>query len=866
MDTVIADSKVAGKAKAKSKAFSRRVIDLPSVKETNGFTPRVQKLKQQWMDFTSAVSSDRGYAYMQSWKDTEGEHESIRVAKMFRNWAETTRIAIHEDELMVGGITHFPRGTNPRVETQPVPLLQRLQQQHEKLATVSLSVAAAIQPYDLDRLTEACQYFTDYFEALCLRKENHQGDHESELYLRAKRTHVPDEEEKARSIAFDCMPYMPGSTGQVCGLPTPPIVLGCNYEKMLRVGYNGLIEECKDKIARIDAKRRIDRTKEDEEGKNVLTSFIIALEGMIAFARRHAALAREQAAAETNAQRKKELLKIADTCEWVPANPARDFREAIQASWFVLIGQEIEKTASNAMIHRMDQYLYPFYVKDLEEGRITRQEAAEVIGCQYVKWQTLESFTPWSFQRLVPGSYLANLNVGGLDKHGKDASNELSCMFLHVAAQVKTNQPHVSLMYHPAMAPELMQAALECTRDHGGGIPAWFSSKVLIEYLVDRGIPLTEARENGCCVGCVNYGLTNSYTLARAGGLKFLNHAKFLELALNNGVDPVTQFKLGPSTGEATKFIAFEQLEEAYKRQAELWIEKELSLWNGWTREKHFAEVAYTPFTSPLNDGTIERAKDLHKGGMPYYDNLCGGFWPDRAQSDVTDSLLAIKKVVFEDKSATMAEVLQAMKDNFVGHEKLRAKLVAVPKFGNDDDDVDEYHCKWWNWQVDLAKSHLNFMGNRMAPHRQGAGWAAMAGKVVGSLPNGRLGGTPLSDAAASPCQGADIKGPTATLNSVAKLDPDFVEAPLLNMRFTPGPLRTKEGMRKFGDMIKAYFDKGAGHVQFTIFDRETLIEAKKHPEDYRNLVVRVAGYSAFWVELTPELQDEIISRTQHTL
>jgi formate C-acetyltransferase len=282
------------------------------------------------------------------------------------------------------------------------------------------------------------------------------------------------------------------------------------------------------------------------------------------------------------------------------------------------------------------------------------------------------------------------------------------------------------------------------------------------------------------------------------------------------------------------------------------------------TKEIYFKSVAYTPFTGPLNDDCIGRAKDLLKGGMRYYDNLCGGSWIDRAQSDTTDSLMALKKVVFDDKEATMAEVLEALKANFVGYDKLKSKLKAAPKFGNDDDEVDTFHAKWWDYTVQLSKDRLNFMGNRMCPHRQGAGWAQLNGRVVNALPNGRLAGTPLSDAAASPCQGADMKGPTAVLNSVAKLDPDFVEAPLLNMRFTPGPLRTKEGMRKFGDLIKAYFDQGAAHVQFTILDRETLIDAKAHPENYRNLVVRVAGYSAFWVELGPDLQDEIISRSQH--
>lgn len=850
----------------------RPVIDIEAINKTNGFTPRVQKLKQAWMDFTSLVSSDRGYAYMQSWKETEGEHEAVRIAKMFRNWAETTRIAIHDGELLVGGITHCPRGSNPRPETEPVPLLSRLKQEHEKLHTVSLATAAKIEEYDLVRLEEACAYFQDYFERLEKRKNSqpllpHGNVPAPEgAFKRVGRTPIYDDQERARWTAFWAMGFQPKSEGQVRGLPQPPIVLGCDYEKVLRVGFNGLIAECEAKMASIRSKyNRPELSTEDQESIENLRAFVIALEGMITYSRRHAALAREKAATESDPQRKKELLNIADVCEWVPANPARGFQDALQVSWMVLVGQEIEKSSSNAMMGRFDQYCHPYYTKDIEAGRITRQEAAELVGCIFVKWQTLESFTPWGFQRLVPGSYIANVNCGGVDQHGKDASNELSCLMLHVVKDVKTNQPHISLRYHPAMAPELMMKALECTREHGGGIPAWFNDKVTIEYLLDRGLPIEDARD-GVILGCVNIGASRGYTWDRPGGPSFLNHAKLFELALNNGVDPYTGFKLGPATGDATAFTSFEELEEAYRRQIVAYIDSSLEKFRGLTREKWFDNTAYTPFTSPLNDDCIGRAKDLHKGGMRYYDELCGGVWIDRAQSDTTDSLLALKKVVFDDKEAGMAEVLQALKDNFVGHDKLKAKLLAAPKWGNDDDEVDAYHNKWWDYTVALSKSRRNFMGNRMAPHRQGAGWAALNGRVVNALPNGRLAGTPLSDGAASPSQGADIKGPTATLNSVAKMDPDFVEAPLLNMRFSPGPLRTKDGLRKFGEMIKAFFDKGAAHVQFTIFDRETLLDAKKHPENYRNLVVRVAGYSAFWVDLTPDLQDEIISRTQHSL
>ncbi len=845
------------------RASAKLKINLPEIKKTNGFTPRVQRIKQTWMDFQSKVSSDRGYYYMESWKQTEGEHESIRIAKMFRNYCENCRIDVRDDELLVGGQTHWPRGSQPRPETEPVPLLARLKQQYETLTTVSTAVACAIDQYDLERLIEACAYFKDYFEAKAgpnptVRKYG--------VYMGGDITHTHTPWERARQVAFMGMPPQPDSEGQVVGLPMPSLVIGCDYKKVLGIGFNGIITEIRDRIAHIEAKPRRDITTEDLEAIELLNSWIITLEGVIIYSRRHAALAREKAAAEADPQRKKELLKIADVCENVPANPARDFHEALQSSWYIQAFQEIEKNSSNALIGRFDQYCYPYYARDLEEGRITRQDAAELMGCMFMKWQSLESFTPWGFQRLVPGSYLANVNVGGVDKFGKDASNELSCMLLHVVSQVKVNQPHVSLQYHRAMAPELLQASLECTRDHGAGIPAWFSTPVILQYLCDRGIPLEEAREDGTVLGCVNIGVAKGYIWDRIGGTSFINHAKLIELALHNGVDPLSGMQLGPETGDPRNFKTFDEMEEAYRRQYEYFVEYELAKYKGWTKEWYFEQRAYSPFSSPLNEDCIPRAKDLHKGGMRYFDELCGGNIIDRAQSDATDSLLAIKYVVFDNKYATMDELLAALKADWVGYDELKAKCLEAPRYGNDDDEADLFHVKWWNYTKDMTMYLRDFKGLRMAPHRQGAGWAQLAGRVTGPLPNGRKGYTALSDAAVSPCQGADRKGPTALLNSAAKLDPNNCEAPLLNMRFTPGPLKTRDGLQKFGNLVATFFDQGAAHAQFTILDRETLLDAKAHPENYQSLVVRVAGYSAFWVELTPEVQDEIITRTQHDL
>ena len=839
-----------------------RKIPIEEIEITSGFTHRVQEIKKEWRNAVSTVSSDRGWWFMESWKETEGEHESVRIAKAYLKYCENCRIAIDENELLVGGITHWPRGTQPRPEQRPTPLLARLTEQYETLATHSKSFAAQILPDDLDKLVEVCKYFENDFKS---HPELLSGRYDTELPDGSYKLRQLTDWERARILCFRSFPIEPGSDTTVRGISRPALVLGCDYEKVMSMGFTGIIDEVEEKIKEIKSKRREEFTLEDNEALVVMNSWIIALEAWIIYARRHAALAREMAVKEENPQREKELLKIADVCEHVPENPARDFQEALQMHWFVLVAQEIEKCQSNAAINRFDQYTYPAYMRSINEGIHTRQECAELMGCMFMKWQALESFTPYGFQRLLPGSYLANVTIGGVDTHGKDACNEVTCLLLHVARQVKTNQPHISLRYHRAMASEALDMAIQCTRDHGAGIPAWFSDKVLIEYLLDRGIPHEEARD-GTVIGCVDFGVSKGYMWRREGGPSFVNHAKIFELTINDGIDPFTNTRQGPRTGDPRNFETYEELEEAYLKQVDYFYEYELNKFKEITYDEYIKEQAFAPFTSPLNADCIPKGKDMHKGGLRYFRELCGGHWIDRALSDTADCLLALKKVVFEDKSASMDDIMKALKADFEGYEPLRKKLLDAPKYGNDDDDADGVMVKIWDYTREWCDRYLDHKGMRFCPHRQGAGWAQINGKVVGALPNGRKTATSLADASVSPCQGADINGPTATMNSAAKLDPQNLNAPLLNMRFTQGPLSSKEGMKKFGDLISTYFDKGAAHVQFQILNRETLQDAKYHPDNYRDLVVRVAGYSAFWIELTPEVQDEILTRTEHML
>lgn len=819
-------------------------IDLETVRAGNGFTPRVQRLKDVFLSARPTVASDRAWYMLESFRRTEGEHPAIRRGKAVANVFDQMPITIREDELIVGAPTPFVRGAHPCVELAPEHL-EVLVDQHEPPSTGSPATKAELLPRDKERLLEAIRYWKPDYPA--------------------KRSYQVMEEFEGGLLRRFCNARM-----SMAYAPTPLLLTpGADYDKILAIGFQGHIAEARAHIERIRDAAGDRLSEEDQDKIAFLESVILALEGAIRFAHRHAALAREMAARETNEERKRELLEIAEVCEWVPANPPRSFREAMQMYWFVCAGHDIEKAQSNAYVGRFDQYMWPFYDRDIREGRITRQQAAELLGCLFVKWASLEPFLFMGLmgdrhhQEIAQANYFANVTIGGVTRNGRDASNELSCLFLHVCSQVKTHQPHVTLRWHRAMAPELLDSAIECNRIHGAGIPAWFNDRVGIEYLLDRGASWEDARD-WALAGCVNTSYPKSFAWVRGAVVPFVNHAKILELALHNGVDPYSGERLGIETGDPRSFQTFEQVLDAYKAQLAHYYDFSYRLYRELERP-YYEDAAYFPFCSAFLQDCIAAGKDATRGGGRY-PQLEAAVVVDRAVQDAADSLTALRKVVFEDRAATMDEVLDALKSNFAGYEDLRRQLLDAPKFGNDDPYADDLVVELWENSVRGTQGYRDGQGRRFTMFRQGAAWATWAGVATGALPNGRFAGTSLADGSASPQQGADVCGPTATMNSVAKLDPMYMEGPLLNMKFSPAMLVGTDAKRKFADLIATYFDQGANQVQFNILDRKTLLEAQRHPDQYRNLVVRVAGYSAFFVELTSAVQDEIISRTEQSL
>lgn len=821
-------------------------IPLAEIDKVNGLTERVQRMKQRYLAARPTICGQRARYWTESYRATEGEHPAKRRAKAFANALAKKDILIRDDEVLVGAPTKYLRGANPSVEQLPIHLAALLDR--VEVTTGSEVTVTQFAAEDRQYLREAADYWKDKYPA--------KRSFETENALDGGKMHLMGEARNA---------LRPPLTPQ---LFTP----GADMDKILAIGFRGHIKQAREHIDAIRTRSRASGTylsQEDSEKIEWLEAVIVSLEGMIHHAHRYAALARSAAKMEEDPRRQKELLEIADVCEWVPENPPRSFHEALQTYWFVAFGQEIEKATTNAFVGRFDQYMWPFYSRDINEGRITRQEAGELLGCMFMKWLEFEPFMflgqvgKRDHQEISPSNYYANVTIGGTTRDGKDASNELSCLFLQVAKQVKTHQPHVSLRYHRLMAPELLTKGIECNRDHGGGIPAWFSDRLGTEYLMDRGVRWDDARD-WAMAGCINTSYPKSFAWVRNAVVSFCNHSKLLEWALFNGMDTWTNKKLGIETGDPRTFTRWEQMLEAYEKQRDAFYDYTINNFRAYEKS-YYEDAFYFPYISAFLQDCIADGKDVTRFGGRYQQLEAFSF-VDRGFQDASDSLMAIKKVIFEDRKWTMADLLDALKNNWGGYEELRQACIAAPKYGNDEDEPDALMCKLYKDASDRCQSYRDGYGRRFTMFRQGAAWSSWAGKTTGALPNGRKAGTHLGDASASPVQGCDVKGPTAAMNSVCKLDSTFIEGPLLNMKFSPAALRTRGGQQKFASLLDTYFEKGGFQVQFNLLDTETLKLAQVQPESHRDLVVRVAGYSAFWVELSPVVQDEIISRTEQCM
>lgn len=623
-----------------------------------------------------------------------------------------------------------------------------------------------------------------------------------------------------------------------------------NIERILHEGFCTIHAEA---YRHLKALRVSDET--DREKQLFYQAVQIICTAVRRFSRRYSDLAAHLSREETDPRRKKELQLISSACRQVPYYPARNFHEALQSYWFTLLIDFIFQNGSAISAGRFDQYMYPFFRQDIDAGLLTADEAQELIEALWIKHNDIIKACTYQSARNNGGfSTSIHLTLGGVDAQGEDASNELTFLCMDADRNVFHCEPNIGIRVSrksPISLPKKVFDTLHCV---GGGKYPLFNDDVIIPALCKDGLPLEEARNYGI-VGCVEpnpYG--NSLSISNAC---YFNLAKCLELALNNGRCMLTGELMGPETGDPCTFTTFEEVLVAYQRQVSYFVEKMTQSLN--RIEEMIAR--YTPhiYCSLLLDDCMEKGQDAAAGGSRY--NYCGV--QGVGAPDVGDALMAIRQAVFQEKQMTMQRLVTLLRADFEGAEAERQLLLRAPKYGNDIDEVDflvrdvaEFYCK-------EVQKQPEWRGGKFRPGLYCVSANTPIGRQTGAMANGRRAGTPLADGGISPKQGVDVNGPTAVFLSAAKLNLSLVSNGVdLNMKLLPTLAATEENRIKLAQLVQGYFAAGGMHVQFNIISDTVLRQAQKHPEQYRNLVVRVAGYSAFFVDLDVEIQNEIISRT----
>jgi pyruvate formate-lyase/glycerol dehydratase family glycyl radical enzyme len=622
-------------------------------------------------------------------------------------------------------------------------------------------------------------------------------------------------------------------------------------DKIYRKGFNDFKDDIARSLASLDYLKDPEAPAKEEE----LEAMRVSADALIRFAERHAEKARKLAAREKDASRRAELERIAEICSRVPANPPRDFWEALQYYWFVHLGVTIElNTWDSFNPGRLDQHLLPFYVRGVADGTLTRERARELLQCFWIKFNNQPAPPKVGVTAAESGTYtdFAQINTGGLKEDGSDGVNELTYLLLDVVEEMRLIQPSASIQVSEMSPDEFIKRASRIIRT-GFGQPSVFNADLIVRELVRQGKTVEDAR-NGGSSGCVEVGAFGKESYILTG---YFNMPKVLEITLSNGLDPRTGRRIGIETGNAAGFGSFDELLGAYEKQLRYFVDVKIGGNNA--VERLYAERMPAPFLSLLIDDCIARGKDYNDGGARYDTSYIQGV----GLGTVTDSMSAIRYHVFDRKDLAMRELLDALAGNFEGNERVRQMLLnRTPRYGNDDDYADGIMRRLFDVYFDAIDGRPNTRGGAYHINLLPTTVHIYFGSVTGATTDGRKAWMPLSEGV-SPVQGADRKGPTAVLKSVAKMDHERTGGTLLNQKFTPQLLAGEAGLEGLVHLIRTYFKLGGHHVQFNVVDAATLRAAQERPEEHRDLIVRVAGYSDYFCDLGRTLQDEIISRTE---
>jgi len=781
-------------------------------------TPRVAKLRQESFEAQPSISVERAVLVTRFYEKNHGKY-SIPVLRAlnFKNLCQKKTLYIGAKELIVGERGPYPKAvsTFPELTCHSAEDLRILNSRAMTRYLVSDEDIATYQneviPYWQGR-TMRERVFNQVPQAW-------QSAYEAGLFTEFMEQRAPGH------TALDGIIYRKGML---------------DFKKQIAEG-----------LAALDYLKDPEAADKAEQ----LRAMDIACDAAVIFAERHAALAEKMAADTPDPIRKAELKKIASTCRQVPARAPRDLWEALQMYWFVHLGTITELNGWDAMSPgHLDQHLAPFYLKGLADGTLDRESAKELIECFWIKVNNQTAPPKVGVTALESGTYndFTNINIGGLTRNGADAVNEVSYIMLEAIDEIHLLQPQANVQISHRTPDRFLKEACRVIRK-GYGYPSVFNADEVILQQVRTGKSIEDARQGGCS-GCIETGSFGKEAYVLTG---YLNVPKVLELALNDGVDPLTGDRIGPQTGDPVGFKDFDELYEAFERQLHFIVDLKIRVNN--YIERMYATYVPAPFLSVVIRDCIAKGRDYYNAGPRYNTNYiqCCGI------GTITDSLSAIKNHVFEENQISMQQLTAALHDNFKKQEALRLRLFnKTPFFGNDEDSADAIMQRVYDSLFNAIDGKPNTKDSFYHLNMLSTTCHIYFGKKLGASANGRLAATPISDGT-SPSHGADRNGPTAVIKSLSKMDQIRSGGTLLNQRFLPSVLEGNEGIENLAHLIRAYFRLNGHHIQFNVVDSSTLRKAQAAPDDYRDLLVRVAGYSDYFVDLDRHHQEEIIARTQ---
>jgi len=763
------------------------------------------------------VHPHRAVAVTRSYQETEGEPIAIRRGKMLYRILAEQAVTIQKDELIVGMKTLTPRGS-----------------------PVYPEINCAWVERDLDRLSirKDTPFFVSDETKRILRQEVFPYWRNRQIADRINEA-VPAEIWKADDRGLIYNYFRSRTIGH----------FQAAYDKVLVKGMEGIIADVERSLERLDASSADYLCK-----RQFLESVMMACRGAVLYAARCAAEAQRLAGLEPDPVRRAELQQIAGILMRVPAQPAVTFQEALQSFWITHLVLNLETSGHAFGPGRFDQYMYPYYRHSIDSGEITPAQAQELIDCLWVKFDEI-TLAKDSGESQTSSSYpdFQNLNIGGLTRGGRDAVNELSFMCLDALEHTLLPQPGLSAQISSVTQPKFLLRCCEVLR-LGTGMPAMFNSDVMVLGMVNRGKTLSDARASSLN-GCVAAFCDGKDRMASTG---YFNLAKALELSLNDGVDRMTGEVLGPRTGDPRAFASFEEVMAAFTAQVEHFVAMKVCYDN--TVRDIYAAHCPVPFTSAVIDDCIATATDWHAGGSRYKIATMSGV----AVGTVADALSGIRTHVFEKRTFGMAELIEALDKNWENNEVMRQTLAnKPPHYGNDDDRADELAVRVQDIFCTAVERYTDIQGAKYWVDLLPTTSHIALGEVTGATPDGRKAGSWLSEGV-SPVQGHDKKGPTAATRSVAKLDHARTNGTLLNVKINPQTVKSDRDLHKLAALIRGYFSQGGHHMQFNIVDRDLLLEAMDRPDQHRNLLIRVAGYSDYFTLLSKDIQREILSRAEH--